>query len=1236
MRTMLSQASGYLDRRRARRVWLRVLFALACVVVFCTTYALILPAITMEHPTCGLEEHTHTAACYTLVATPSDDASEETAAPEAAADDEAPASEETTASEESAAPEQPATDGDAEAAQVQTQTQLVCSYETLGVHQHTADCYDADGNLICGYADYVVHTHTAECYDEDGNLVCALPEIEAHTHTADCYTTVTTEGHVHTADCYTLERGELVCGLEEGAGAHTHTPECYDADGNLVCGLEESAGHVHTDECYAWNEVLTCTQPTDPVTTTVLTCDKPEIILHTHTDACYDEYGNLVCGMLEVTEHVHDASCYQTVEVEAADTANATAETAASEETTDFATALTAADIEGLTADQIDLETIAALEPLTCGLEEDENHTHTVMCYGTWVLTCGLEEHTHTDACYGDADDGELTVKTYEGDGYTVTASYTAEADIPDEAELVATEYAKDSDEYLSRYAEAAALYGWSDDEDMTNTVRLFNIGFFVDGKEVEPAAAVSVSITYLDDEVADETANTGVVHFGDATTEELAAEVTTDDASRTVSFDVASFSDFMVVDDAPSLLADEDVTISGIYTVLVGDSITIAGTNTSGSGGGPGGGNNNATHSWKVYSGDAGIVQLGNTSSATVTVRGLTAGTVTLEHTITTRGNSGGGHGGGSQSTTTTVEYYTVNVVAPDTKIKVYVYVAATGLSDECLSLLGIDSNTLDNNGYFPAGEIYLDASYFANKGFNTEKGAALINSAYDWETLLAALGEMNTSTLIDMSTIQWSNYSGMDANKFGAKDYTVNIGNHVGEYLAQAEPAYDQTWGSQHTALFHWHYDSSASGCVSYGFADQTVQYHLDLFFTTKTINFVFGNNGINWGAGQDGTTADTRTYITGSEIQEPTAITIPDGWYFEGYYTDPNFNTPWDGFGDPLNEDTTVYIKLTQNQVMTVSIQKEIAFAGGSTEAAVSNKEYTFIISTTDSSVAGESYITSTSSRITFSEECDSDGNYTATVTLTASTLNGVDGTVLIYGLPANSSSGNQKISYTVTEETSGVAIDGYTFNGVAYSGGNGDNSNTVTASGQSSTASSTVLATNTYEEITAVDIAVTKVDGTNANIKLPGAEFYLSKTVDGKTTYYKYDETDGVSWVNSIDGAMKFTSSNDGMFTIKALEDGSYTLIETKAPDGYVLPSGSYTFTVKDGGVSATSNNGITGNGTALTVTNSTGARLPETGGPGTTLLYTLGGLLLVAGAVMCGLMARRNRERRSTD
>ena len=41
----------------------------------------------------------------------------------------------------------------------------------------------------------------------------------------------------------------------------------------------------------------------------VLTCTLPEAGAHEHTAACRDEHGNLVCGQLQVAEHVHTEDC---------------------------------------------------------------------------------------------------------------------------------------------------------------------------------------------------------------------------------------------------------------------------------------------------------------------------------------------------------------------------------------------------------------------------------------------------------------------------------------------------------------------------------------------------------------------------------------------------------------------------------------------------------------------------------------------------------------------------------------------------------------------------------------------------------------------------------------------------------------------------------------------------------------------------------------------------------------
>ena len=316
---VLRNAEKYTKVHKRKRLRHRVVTVLAGVVVFCTTYALILPAITLEKQ-CDIPEHTHTDACYAQVT-----------------------------SVEKRVP--------------------VCSAKTLEIHQHTADCYDANGNPTCGYADFVVHSHDSRCYDETGNLWCPLSEIAAHRHTAGCY--ALPEVHTHTEGCYTSVRGNLVC------GQHVHTDACYTETAVLACGLEESeehqhdencyetsrelscgidSDHSHTDACYEWERVLSCDLPTDSAEDAQpeLVCTKPEIVLHRHTSDCFDAGGNLICGQTQILEHRHSDACFETV------------------------------------AEPVDTET------LTC---TDTAHEHTARCYGTWELVCGQEEHTHSEAC---------------------------------------------------------------------------------------------------------------------------------------------------------------------------------------------------------------------------------------------------------------------------------------------------------------------------------------------------------------------------------------------------------------------------------------------------------------------------------------------------------------------------------------------------------------------------------------------------------------------------------------------------------------------------------------------------------------------------------------------------------------------------------------------------------------------------------------------------------------------
>lgn len=240
--TLLERAKVFLQAHKNKSIWHRITTSLAAVVVFVTTYMLILPAITMERPTvCGLEEHTHTKACY-------------------------------------------------------------ASSLKAALHEHDASCYDANGSLVCQRPVVRLHEHTDECY-KDSNLICGQIAYQGHTHTDACYTwekvlvcgdgagssinadgeilidegaveTPQTSAHVHTDDCYRMEK-VLTCLLAEGPG-HTHTAACYDGPRQLICGHD---GMV---------EIIWPDSPVEYVsandTGKILICGKKE---HKHTDSCY-------------------------------------------------------------------------------------------------------------------------------------------------------------------------------------------------------------------------------------------------------------------------------------------------------------------------------------------------------------------------------------------------------------------------------------------------------------------------------------------------------------------------------------------------------------------------------------------------------------------------------------------------------------------------------------------------------------------------------------------------------------------------------------------------------------------------------------------------------------------------------------------------------------------------------------------------------------------------------------
>ena len=90
---------------------------------------------------------------------------------------------------------------------------------------------------------------------------------------------------------------------------------------------------------------------------------------------------------------------------------------------------------------------------------------------------------------------------------------------------------------------------------------------------------------------------------------------------------------------------------------------------------------------------------------------------------------------------------------------------------------------------------------------------------------------------------------------------------------------------------------------------------------------------------------------------------------------------------------------------------------------------------------------------------------------------------------------------------------------------------------------------------------------------------------------------------------------------GLFQVTGLDDGTYYLKETKAPEGYNKLTARQKFIISDANLDATFNGDIYSTGSGVHVVNKTGSMLPETGAAGTAAFIAFGTFTVLGTGVL---------------
>ncbi|MDO4324249.1 MAG: prealbumin-like fold domain-containing protein, partial [Lachnospiraceae bacterium] len=363
-----------------------------------------------------------------------------------------------------------------------------------------------------------------------------------------------------------------------------------------------------------------------------------------------------------------------------------------------------------------------------------------------------------------ETEPGELAAS---GADYTVTVSYTAEAEIPENAELLVEEIGQGSEAFCAELEKTnAALQEQSGS--YVCRARFFDITIIdADGNEIEPKAAVNVQILLGDEAQMKE--NLTVTHTdAQGTSLVQAAETSEANGEVAVVFEAEGFSTYGISQTTQNEPAE----------IAVGESVELQGTAAT-------------YHSWS--SADTGIVTVSGTGDV-----GTALGAAASETVIRIT------HGYGKNKNNIEAEYFYIRVVDDGTLINSNTGYTVTVkgnkkiLADAELIVEEIAPESGENSGYYSQMVSDIDS------GLSTDVGER--DSVFDF---------------LRMYHIYLSKDGGATEYDPSAEEAAQNININL-----QVTITYDSApegWPSQNGSLYVGHYKKNASGEIeNKGFAD------------------------------------------------------------------------------------------------------------------------------------------------------------------------------------------------------------------------------------------------------------------------------------------------------------------------------------------------------------------------------------------------------------------------------